>query len=48
MSNNFTSQNDGTRYMWAGISCLVSTMLIVAAGFLQRFMSLPPTDGSGY
>ena len=29
-------------YLWAGQSCLVSTCVIVAAGFVQRFGTFPP------
>jgi hypothetical protein len=31
-------------YRWAGISCFVSALGIVLAGFLMRFLSLPPAD----
>jgi hypothetical protein len=31
-------------YTWAGISTLLGTLLIVLAGFFQRFMTLPPRD----
>lgn len=30
-------------YQWAGISTLVSTLLIVMAAFIQRFGTLPPS-----
>ena len=30
-------------YKWAGISTLVSTLLIVLSAFIQRFATLPPT-----
>lgn len=35
---------DGT-YQWAGISCFVGTLMISLANFIQRFGTLPPSDG---
>ena len=40
MVNSFLSVA-GT-YTWAGISCLVGTMLITLGAFVQRFGTLPP------
>ena len=33
-------------FQWAGISTLVSTLLITFAAFIQRFATLPPGAGS--
>jgi hypothetical protein len=33
-------------FQWAGISTLVSTLLITFAAFIQRFATLPPGTGS--
>ena len=37
---SFTSRAGS--YEWAGISCLVSTLMICFAAFLMRFLTLPP------
>lgn len=33
------------QYNWAGVSCLVSTVMIVFASFVHRFTNLPPAEG---
>lgn len=36
-------RQDGA-YTWSGVSCFVSTMLIVAGTFIMRLFSLPPSE----
>jgi hypothetical protein len=43
MVDKFLRQ-DGS-YEWAGISCFVGTLLVTLAAFVQRFGTLPPSDG---
>lgn len=42
MSEKFLSQSN--QYNWAGISCLVSTLVITASAFFMRFLTLPPSE----
>lgn len=35
--------NVSNAYKWAGVSTLVSTLLIILAAFVQRFATLPPS-----
>lgn len=39
MANQFTTRVGA--YNWAGVSCLASTLMIVAAAFFMRFTTLP-------
>ena len=42
MTDKFSKESGA--YQWAGISTLVSTCLIVLAGFMQRFATFPPPE----
>lgn len=42
MSDKFLRADTG--YKWAGISCLIGTLLVLGSGFGMRLGTLPPAD----